>query len=181
MRLFERKSWVFVLIGISLLLSLLACRIEAPSIVLDESPTPVPTKIVTQVITQIVIPTVAAPQNPPQTQATDAPVVAATPTWDPLSAPIYFPLKDCVASRLYIGDRAMVSLVGGANAIRTSTDLRTDTNIVGYAEPGEVVTILTGPECSDGFIIWFVETLDGLRGFTPEGDGNEYWLWPVGP
>jgi hypothetical protein len=163
----------------SLFLSGIACRIEAPRLVLGETPTPVPTKIITQVITQIIVPTSVAPV---ETQPAPEPLgPTPTPTWDPLAAPIYFPLADCVASRLHIGDDAMVSLVGGANAIRTSTDVRIDNNIVGYADPGDTVRIIMGPECSFGLLMWFVETRDGLRGFTPEGDGNEYWLWPIAP
>jgi hypothetical protein len=176
----NRKKWVYGLILTSLFLSGLACRIQGPRIILDETPTSAPTMVVTQVITEVIVPTTVAP--PPPTLAPPEPTEpAATPTWDPLSAPIYYPLEDCVASRLHLHDKAMVSLVGGANAIRTSVDLRSDNNIQTYAEPGEILTIISGPVCSDGFIMWFVETVDGFRGFTPEGDGNEYWLWPVGP
>lgn len=174
-----RKKQVYLIILMSLLLSLIACRIEAPRIVLEESPTPVPTKIITQIITQIIVPTVSEPETTPAPPESIEPTM--TPTWDPLSAPIYYPLDNCVASRLHIGDIAMVSLVGGNNAIRTNIDITIDSNIVTYAKPGETVTIISGPSCSSGFIMWFVETKDGFRGFTPEGNGNEYWLWPTAP
>ncbi len=176
----DRRKLVYGFIFISLFLSMLACRIEAPRIILEETPTLVPTQIITRVVTQVIIPTAAAgqPTQPPP-PATEAP--AATATWDPLAAPIYYPLPNCVASRLRINTWAQVSLVGGANAIRTSIDLNAETNIIYYAQPGETLYILDGPYCPQGYITWFVETKDGVRGFTPEGDGNEYWLWPTAP
>jgi hypothetical protein len=174
------KWAIYLLVIVVFMFPALACRIEPPRIVLDDTPTPVPTMIITQVVTEVIVPTTAVP--PPATPLPPDPVEPSpTPTWDPLSAPIYYPLPDCVASRLHVGDTAAVSSVGGANAIRIDTNLRADTNIVAYAEPGETMTIIGGPECSDGFIVWFVELLDGTRGYTPEGDGNSYWLWPVGP
>jgi len=175
-----KKTVVYLLVFTLILLSVIACRIEAPRLVLNEDPTPVPTKIITKVITKIVVPPTSTPlaASPLPTKPAEP---TLTPTWNPLDAPIYYPLPDCVASRLYIGDSAFVSLVGGPNAIRTDINLRTDTNIIAYAEPGEILEIIGGPQCSDGYIMWFVEMKDGLRGFTPEGDGNNYWLWPVAP
>ena len=132
------KSAKYLLVLVVISLTILACRIEPPRIVMDDTPTSVPTKIITQVITQIVVP--PTPALPLVTPATPEPIeIIPTPTWDPLSAPIYYPLEDCVASRLYIGDTAIVSLVGGANALRTDINLRTDTNIFTYIEPGETL------------------------------------------
>ena len=111
--------------------------------------------------------------------ATSAPTL--TPTWDALSAPIYYPLPDCVASRLYVGDQAYVSLLGGANAIRSSPDVHAEENIFYYAQPGAKLQIVAGPYCDLNHIIWLIETSDGVRGFTPEGNGSTYWLFPVGP
>ena len=75
----------------------------------------------------------------------------------------------------------MVSLVGGANAIRSSADVRAESNIIAYAQPGDILKIVDGPYCDAGHIIWLIETLDQIRGFTPEGNGFEYWLFPVEP
>ncbi len=98
----------------------LACRVEAPRIVMEESPTPTsqPTLIITQVVTEIITPTPqpVLPTSPP-TQANEP---TLTPTYDPFSVPIYYPLPDCVASRLHKGDTAIVSYQGGDNAIRYS-------------------------------------------------------------
>jgi hypothetical protein len=145
------------------------------------TPTPVATPaviIVTQVVTQVITPTPLPTTAVPPTATKVVPT--ATPTYDPLSAPIYYPLKDCVASRLHIGDKAKVSLGGGPNGIRYGLDLHQDA-IAGYAQPGAILEITNGPYCSNGWIVWMVRTVDGLAGFTPEGNGNEYWLFPVGP
>jgi hypothetical protein len=166
------------LVLIVLLLASLACRVEMPRIVLEESPTPtlVPTQISTIVITEIITPT----PEPIQPTAPPAPTTGPTvkPTFDPFSAPIYYPLPDCVASRLHVGDTAMVSFVGGANGIRTSADVSID-NIEAYAQPGDQLIIMDGPWCSYGTIVWLVKTGAGYIGFTPEGNGEVYWLLPV--
>jgi len=173
---FNKRKRAFMSIGFSLFLLILACRIEAPKIVIEETLTATPEiQIFTQVVTEIVTPTPYPTSSP---RPTPTPVPSPTPTWDPLSAPIYYPLEDCVASRLYVGDKAMVSLKGGPNGIRYGRDLRYDT-IIGYAQPGSVIEISGGPWCSFGWIVWLVRTADGLVGYTPEGDGNEYWLLPV--
>lgn len=162
---------------ISLFLLSLACRVEAPRLILEDSPTPPPPAVITQVVTQMITPTPEPTSTP---IPTETPQKTPTPTYDPLSAPIYYPLPNCAASRLHVGDKAMVSYVGGANAIRQSPDLHTGV-IDYYAQPGEILNIVGGPECSYGWIVWLVETQSGYRGFTPEGNGDEYYLFPVGP
>jgi hypothetical protein len=138
-----------------------------------------PIVYITQVVTQIIPPT-PVPMTP-TTPPTETPVPPSpTPTWDPLSAPIYYPIEGCVASRLHVGDKAMVSYVGGANGIRYDRDLSQE-GVFAYAQPGAVLDIVNGPWCSQGWIVWFVRTGDGVEGFTPEGDGNEYFLLPTAP
>ncbi len=144
----------------------------------EQSATP-PIIVLTEVVTEIVMPTpLPVTPTPPPTNTALPPTV--TPTWDPLSAPIYYPLEDCVASRLHVGEQAMVSLVGGPNGIRYGRDINYDT-IVGYAQPGDKLDIVNGPWCSHGWLIWQVRANNGVVGFTPEGNGDEYWLLPVGP
>jgi len=175
----DRRKRVYILILAILFLSSLACRVEAPRIVMsDETATPT-ALVITQVITEVITPTPI--YIPPTVAPTQTPEPTETPPFDPGSAPIYYPLKDCVASRLYRGDRAMVSLVGGANAIRSSADVQAESNIIAYAQPGDILKIVDGPYCDAGHIIWLIETLDQIRGFTPEGNGFEYWLFPVEP
>ena len=167
------RRLLLVLLGSSLALS--AC-VASPA----AGPTATPPVIyVTQVITQIIPPTPKpATSTPAPTDTQEPPTV--TPTFDPLTAEIYYPLEGCVASRLHVGDRAMVSLVGGPNGIRYGRDLSEDT-VIAYAQPGAILEIVNGPWCSRGWLVWFVRTADGTEGFTPEGDGNAYWLLPVGP
>jgi hypothetical protein len=38
--------------------------------------------------------------------------------------------------------------------------------------------IIDGPYCYENWIVWQVDTDGGLQGFTPEGNGDEYWLIP---
>ena len=171
------KKRVYLVILVSLVLATLACRVEAPKIVLSDEPTAQPTMVITQVVTQVITPT---PPPPPTATIAPSPTPepTLTPTFDPVNAPVYYPLENCVASRLHVGDIAMVSLFGGPNGIRYGLDVHFDT-ILYYAEPGEELYIVDGPWCSHGWIVWMVETKNGVRGYTPEGDGNSYWLLPV--
>ncbi len=178
MKLNNRNRGVFFAVVASLLFSMLACRIEPPKLIMDEEKQEAtqPIAVITAIITEVITPTPApvTPTSPP----TATPEPTLTPTWDPLSAPIYYPLKDCVASRLHVGDQAMVTYGGGPNGIRYGPDVHYDT-VIAYAQEGQVVEITAGPWCSHGWIVWMVRTADGLVGFTPEGDGNSYWLLPV--
>lgn len=162
---------------LALLLPLSACiQIVAPTAPATETPLVL---VITQVVTEIIPPTpLPATSTPLPTDTPEPPT--ATPTWNPLNAPVYYPLENCVASRLHVGDTAMVSLYGGPNGIRYGSDLAQDT-ILAYAQPGAKLQITNGPYCSRGWIVWFVTMADGTVGYTPEGDGNEYWLLPVQP
>ena len=151
----------------------------------EEEPTPTMqppvTVVVTQVITQI-IPETATPMPtmpPTQTPEPTATVleVGGLNDYDPYSVPLWYPFDDCPASRLHVGDRAFVTIGGGPNAVRFGADVHYD-NVIGYAEEGEGVLIADGPYCFSGWIVWEVDTDGGLHGYTPEGDGNEYWLLP---
>lgn len=172
----DPKRRVYLIILVSLFLASLACRIEAPRLILEETPTVPPTIVITEVITEVVTQT-PAPVTP-TLEPTVPPEPSPTPTFDPLAVPIYYPLPDCVASRLHIGDWAMVSLVGGPNGIRYGQDIHYDT-VIYEAQPGEILHIVGGPYCSHGWLVWMVETQNGVRGYTPEGNGNEYWLLPA--
>jgi hypothetical protein len=163
-----------IILLVSLLLLLSACY-QNPTV---EVPVVTPKILVTEVVTQVVFTATPEPTHTPVPPATQTPLPTNTPTFDPLSAPIYYPLADCVASRLYVGDVAMVSLVGGPNGVRYGLDM-SEATVSEYAQPGDQLEIVDGPWCSHGWIVWLVRTKSGFVGYTPEGNGDEYWLWPV--
>jgi hypothetical protein len=175
MTIAKKKLQACLVVSLSLLLVLTGCNGSAAP---AQSPT-APILIVTQVITQIATAT-TAPSATPAPSSTPEPTLTSTPTFDPFSAPIYYPLDDCVASRLRVGEVAMVSLTAEPNGIRYGQDLFYDT-IGTYAQPGALLEIVGGPWCSHGWIVWLVRTQDGFVGYTPEGNGDEYWLLPTGP
>lgn len=122
------------------------------------------------IATQTEFPT--QPPLPSLTQAaTQTSSVFITPT--PI---LYQPLSNCVASHLRIGDSAFVSYDGGKNKIRSEPDTSPSDNIIAEIQPGEVVRIVGGPECNYGWILWEVETTRQETGWTPESDGQEFWL-----
>jgi hypothetical protein len=95
-----------------------------------------------------------------------------------VSRDTYYPLSSCAGSRLMVGDRAMISLTGGKNAIRSNPDTHPSNNIIGYAQPGDYLKVVGGPECNYGWILWKVRLeKDNLEGWTPESkDGVTFWV-----
>ena len=91
---------------------------------------------------------------------------------------IYRPISDCAPSRLRIGDTIYVSYGGTPNGIRSEPDVHPD-NIFYRAVQGEQLRIIGGPACSWGWILWEVRTIHGQVGWTPESDGDEFWLVPI--
>ena len=166
--------WV-MLAGLALIVAVTGCFPRRPAAT-PVVATPV-VIVVTQVVTEMVTPT-PLPVTPTLAPTSPPVVPTATPTFDPYKAPIYYPLANCVASRLHVGDVAQVSWGGGANGIRFGSDLHNDT-VIAYAQPGALLEIVNGPYCNSGWIVWFVRMADGTVGYTPEGDGNNYWLLPT--
>jgi hypothetical protein len=71
----------------------------------------------------------------------------------------------------YLGDDT-------ANNLRMYPGLYAD--VTGRLLPGQEVTLLDGPECSDELLWWYVHVGDaGLGGWTVEGDDQSAWLLPV--
>jgi hypothetical protein len=170
----RRKSKMQILLAIASLHLLLAACIQAPATPQVVTP---PVVIITQVVTEVIPPTPAPATATLAPTATPEPPTV-TPTFNPVNAPIYYPLPDCVASRLHVGDKAVVTTAGGANGIRYGRDLA-EATVFAYAQPGATLDIVSGPWCSRGWIVWMVRTQDGNVGYTPEGDGNEYFLLPA--
>jgi hypothetical protein len=115
-----------------------------------------------------------------QQKLPDEPDKQRTPTpEDPrLTTKPYSPLSDCARSRLHQGDWAYISYGGGHNDIRSTPDTHPSDNVIGEAQEGELLLIVGGPECNYGWILWEVQTANGIRGWTPESDGKEFWIEP---
>ncbi len=178
---------IFLLSGIILA----ACASPTPQIV--EVTREVPqTIVVTQVITQVVTP---EPSFTPTSTQTPIPilVIQSTPTSLPTQPTmtygetnklkqfgyaVYYPIEGCGASIVRPSFDVYVSAQGGKNAIRSTSDISSPHNIIGYALPGEHLKVVSGPVCSWGWLMWMVETDYGLTGWTPESDGSTFWLIP---
>lgn len=168
------KALAALAVPIILIVFAAGCIVQQPA---ANSQSGTPTVIlITQIVTQIVPPTPITPS--PTSPPTDTPEPTPTATFDPINAPIYYPLADCIASRLHIGDKAMVSQNGNPQGIRYSRDMA-DKAVDTMVQPGATLQIVNGPWCSRGWLVWQVQTADGIIGYTPEGDGNEYWLFPI--
>jgi hypothetical protein len=102
----------------------------------------------------------------------DTPYVTPTPV-------IYFPLSNCAASQLRLGESGFVNYDGGKNSLRDTPDTHPSDNIIGYIYPGEVVEIIDGPVCNYGWVLWKVMTTRYEEGWTPETDGDEFWVLPL--
>ncbi len=127
--------------------------------------------------TTIVPPSPTAAQPEPDQTITPTPLpLPPTPTAD---ARLYNPLPDCPPSRLHVGDSAFVALSGGRNAIRSEPDTHPDDNIEGFAYQGEALQITDGPVCNYGWVLWEVRSPNGITGWTPETDGESFWLDPI--
>jgi hypothetical protein len=52
--------------------------------------------------------------------------------------------------------------------------------ILGEIKPGQGVSLIEGPVCTQGWVWWKVQADDNvnLNGWTSEGDGTNYWLLP---
>lgn len=160
------------LIGLSLLLFTYACSSPTPQVV--EVTRIVPTVLI---VTQIVTPVATA-------EPTATPPPPPTPTLAPTLVPteavqVYYPLADCGPSIVKPGGHVMVSYQGGKSAIRSTPDMAPAGNIIGYALPGEYLKVISGPVCNYQRLMWMVETAYGLTGWTPEGDGETWYLIPV--
>ncbi len=169
------KSLVFGLVALTLIFSS-ACAGEPQPV--DETEAP-PVVHVTQYITQVVATSPPATLTPVPTFTSAAP--PAYSGWDPLAAPIYYPLMGCNASRLYVGDRAFVAYVSGVAGIYMGKNIYYDP-LIRKPLAGEIVEIIDGPWCRQNVLIWQVLVLaDEREAFMPEGDGKEYWLLPMQP
>lgn len=108
------------------------------------------------------------------------PTPTPTPTYTPDPSIPWSPCEDVTfLTRLTNGMRAKVSEEPAiANRVRIEPD--NESLIVGYIQPGELVEIIAGPVCANGWIWWnVIGLIQGTTGWTSEGNGSEYWLIPV--
>lgn len=92
-----------------------------------------------------------------------------------------FPLPHCAGTQLKVGDTGFVAWDTTANRLRTTPDTHPSNNFVdnGRVPPGGIVEILDGPVCNYGWVLWYVRTTWDVEGWTPETDGDEYWILPI--
>ncbi len=127
----------------------------------------------------------------------NAPLAALTPTPDstpttvivqstggqPFATPT--PYQACPGTspptRLWVGGYAAVSMEPPLpNNVREGPG--TNNHLIGKIQAGYPMEILDGPECANNWTWWKVRSLvDGLTGWTAEGDANGYWLVPCPP
>jgi hypothetical protein len=134
--------------------------------------------VVVQYVTQVVATVTPAPPTATALPPTAAP---ARIGFDPYTVPIYFPLKGCqIASRLHIGDRATVGNTrSGTLGLHMSANIG-DAPLFRKMNPGEVIEVIGGPFCRDGSLVWEVLIGEDEHGYVAEGNGDNYWLLPLG-
>ena len=112
-----------------------------------------------------------APTKTPTAKATSIPTKTITPT-------VSEKVVACPGApdiSLKLDDWAMVSMDPPLpNKIRSQPGISGE--LIGQVQPGENVLVVDGPTCADGYTWWSVRSLDGLEGWTVEGDAEGYWL-----
>lgn len=135
--------------------------------------------------TQVIIS--ATPENTPTFTPTLSPLPTFTSTRlsSPTSTTVvnevteWYPCSGLYASRLRVGDQAYVSYNPPlANNVRQNPSL--SARLLGKLQPGEEMTIVDGPECNNNMVWWYIQASGrNLRGWTSEGDIENYWLVPI--
>lgn len=106
-------------------------------------------------------------------------ILSASPTSSPTST-TWLACPNTFLSQLRVGMKGKLSEEPPLpNRVREQAN--TTSKIIGLIQPGEIVDILDGPGCSNGWVWWKIRKSDGLTGWTAEGDGSSYWLLPVSP
>jgi parallel beta-helix repeat protein len=161
-----------ILAGIFLLS---ACRGDTVSQPSASSPvTPSPTTTATITSTSTPLPTVTAT---PTATSTLTPTLTSTLTLTPTATPI----SACPGAPEIVLKADSLALVSSdpplPNRIRSQPSIEAE--VLGQALPGETVLVLDGPHCADGYAWWHVHSLEGVEGWTAEGDQENYWLLPA--
>lgn len=120
--------------------------------------------------------------NRPIPTTAPTPVQARTPTNKPNQTPVptkYYPLGDCAASQLSVGDSAFVNFATGSITIRNEPVARIGNSAIRKLSVGEVLHVIGGPVCDMGWVFWEVRTVNSEKGWLPEGDSSEFWILPI--
>lgn len=85
--------------------------------------------------------------------------------------------------RLVLGQQARVT-PGLPNIVRTAPGTKQTgaiySEIIGEIPGGGVFTVVNGPQCGTDGRFWWLVNYNGLIGWTAEGEGQTYWLEPIG-
>jgi len=147
------------------------------------TPQPIQTETSTATVGPTVTPTYATatqvPTFPPEPSATLPPTptatVVLTRTLIPTVTSTVPVCSEAPDTALKVGDWAHVSLEQPfSNRIRIEPSINSEST--GRIQPGEIVKILAGPACADGYVWWRVRSLGGLEGWTAAGDATGDWL-----
>lgn len=170
MAFISRTSKAYLCLVFIAIIITTACTTPTPAVVVITQNVP-QTVIVTQLVTVEVTP-IPSITTVPQITPTNSSGVADFDFYYP------FPDSDCGLSIVHVGDSVYVNYGGTTNALRKTPDNRFPTNIIGYAIQGESLDVVDGPVCSYGLVMWKVKTSYDVYGWTPEGNGTDFWLIP---
>jgi hypothetical protein len=103
---------------------------------------------------------------------------ACSEPYQPQPTPTVFACLGAPDTRLKSGDRAYASTLSSTpNRLRSAPD--TSADIIGLIQPRQVLELLDGPQCAEGYVWWKVRLLGlDLTGWTAEGSNSSYWLEP---
>lgn len=120
-------------------------------------------------------PIAPTPTSTPTQVKTKTPKPSPSQTSFPTTVEVVNQCPGAPAMTLKIGDWAMVSTDPPIpNKVRSQPG--SNSELIGQIQPGENVLVLDGPQCSDGYTWWHVHSLEGVDGWTAEGDASGYWL-----
>lgn len=167
------------LAGLALLAGLMLALAGCAGAATPAQPVINPTIVIVQYVTQVVATITPAPPVATPVPATQKP--PASTGFDPYSVQPYFPLKGCaVASRLSVGDMAYVAIGQEQFGIHYSRDVGFSP-IARKLVPGEILYIIDNATCNRNGLVWKVlADSDDTIGFVLEGNGEVYWLMPLG-
>jgi hypothetical protein len=170
-----KKTFCLGLCAVFFILILVACNQGA-------APTQTPTQRSVKTLASTSTPAPTTTQVPPSTPTPTAKATSAHVSTNTPARSATPEKKDKVIScpgapeiTLKLNDWAMVSTDPPLpNKIRSQPG--TSAELIGQVQPGENVLVVDGPTCADGYTWWFVRSLEGLEGWTVEGDNEGYWL-----